>query len=800
MKAQPGREAWHWQFGAKCALDFSSGSPVVGSSPLATGEGSASISDANSGQLLFYTEGDTVWDRNNNVMPNGTGLIGGNGTTTQAALIAQKPGSPNLYYVFTADQGGYAGPNQGVFYSIVDLNLHGGLGQVTVKNQLLTPPPTTEKLIAVKHCNDRDYWIITHSFGSNTFNAYLLSPNGVNPAPVTSNVGAMENFSNENTIGYLKASPNGKKLALTVEPPLLVELYDFDNSSGIVFHPIKIANPYCDGSNYGLTFSPDNSKLYLSNDGCNQLYQYDITGGDSVLINSSQVLVATINSDHFFEALQIGPDGKIYVAIVTTKHLAVINNPNNPGLGCNFQDSVINLTPNFSLMGLPNFIDANHAIPKHASSHTYLCSVPVDTLAVNGNGHYHWSTGDTTSTTVIHTFGIYSASYFNPEGCLEMDTFYVLQIQPPTVNILKDTAACANQLPCIINATYTNAVSYLWNDGAQFPVHGITQSGNYWVDYTEGNYCISRDSFLFAINPLPSIELGNDTALCKPYLLTAAFNQQYNWNTGASTQQITVLSSGNYYVTVTDQNNCKNSDSVNVTIYTPPLINIVKDSTECGSVFIPVSETAAYTGSISYQWNDGATSPLQTFNIPGNYWVDITLNNTCVSRDSFALNLYPYPVVDLGKDTTFCLGNLPLNAYNANCTYLWGTGQTTSLITAIHPATYWVQVNRYGCLTRDTMIVHPDLSKLQFEMPNVVTPNGDNINDEFSFAKYEFSELQLTIFNRWGNIIFESKDPDATWQPGDIAEGTYFYSGECRIDCGIGNSSRVLKGFITVIR
>jgi gliding motility-associated-like protein len=86
-----------------------------------------------------------------------------------------------------------------------------------------------------------------------------------------------------------------------------------------------------------------------------------------------------------------------------------------------------------------------------------------------------------------------------------------------------------------------------------------------------------------------------------------------------------------------------------------------------------------------------------------------------------------------------------------------------------------------------------------FQMPNIVTPNGDNINDEIDFSKLQFSELQIQIYNRWGQEIFESQDANAIWRPaGD--DGTYFFTANYRIDCGAESQSKNIKGFITVIR
>jgi hypothetical protein len=103
-KAQLGKEAWHWTFGDSCAIDFSTGTPVTGTCSIKTTEGCASISDQNTGQLLFYTDGTKAWDKNNNQMPNGFGMIGGQGTSTQTALIVPKPGSSTIYYLISADR------------------------------------------------------------------------------------------------------------------------------------------------------------------------------------------------------------------------------------------------------------------------------------------------------------------------------------------------------------------------------------------------------------------------------------------------------------------------------------------------------------------------------------------------------------------------------------------------------------------------------------------------------------------------------------------------------------------------
>ena len=183
-----------WYFGFNAAIDFNSGSAVsLSGSQSYTSEGSASISDS-AGNLLFYTDGIYVWNANNNTMPNGWGLYGGT-SSTQSALIVPAPGSDSLYYIFTTGQQ----LEFGLYYSIVDMSLQSGLGDVSVKNVLLDNQ-TCEKITAVCHSNGTDVWVIAHDWDNNDFEAYQLSVSGVSNSPVISSIGSNMNNSDFNTI------------------------------------------------------------------------------------------------------------------------------------------------------------------------------------------------------------------------------------------------------------------------------------------------------------------------------------------------------------------------------------------------------------------------------------------------------------------------------------------------------------------------------------------------------------------------------------------------------------------------
>jgi len=394
------KEAAIWYFGGGAGLDFNSGSPVpLLNGMLHTNEGCATISDKD-GNLLFYTDGKIVYDKTHQNMPNGYGLLG-HSSSTQSAIIVPKPKNPYIYYIFTVDEPNPLNvddfpdndedpPNSGLNYSTVDLRLNGGLGDIvaTEKNiPLITYNPNdsedvnfkcSEKITAIQHGDGISFWVITHF--KNTFYSFKIGTNGVDLKPVKTVTNTLIPLGgyNSNAIGYLKASPNGKKIAMANMSTRLtnqlnpkgnvvrntgnVFLYDFDSSTGKVSNDKIIlsgANPY------GVEFSPKSKKLYITTN------QFDIngnsTGSDLVQFDllSSNIAgsIKTINSStNVAGALQLAIDEKIYRAgyqnlvNANSTKLSVINNPESDGTSCNYMPNSINLTKGEIKLGLPPFI------------------------------------------------------------------------------------------------------------------------------------------------------------------------------------------------------------------------------------------------------------------------------------------------------------------------------------------------------------------------------------------------------------------------------------------------------------
>jgi len=367
IKAQ--NQSNNWYFGQFAGITFSTNPPTaLTGGQLNTGEGCTSISDP-TGKLLFYSDGISVWDSTHAIMPNGTGLLG-DPSSTQSGVIVPAPGSSTLFYLITAPLWGSLDP---LAYSIVDMTLHNGLGDITVKNVPLLDS-SAEKLTAVYNHNGTDVWIVAHGCGNNNFYAYLLTSGGMSTVPVVSSTGNYIGIEVKE-IGYLKASPCGNQLAMADwnygNIASTLELFDFNDSTGVVSNGLQIGEFNVASGVYGVEFSPDNSKLYASVITPGLVVQYDLLAGSPAAIIASMDTVG-ISPGNFNGALQTGPDGRIYLVKNSDSWLACIPNPNQLGSLCGYIEDFVSLGAAAGQIGLPDFFSS------------MFCNIPS---GVNANLH-----------------------------------------------------------------------------------------------------------------------------------------------------------------------------------------------------------------------------------------------------------------------------------------------------------------------------------------------------------------------------------------------------------------------------
>ncbi len=357
-------EKENWFFGNKAGLIFNTQSgipePIVNSAMFAA-EGSAVMSDKK-GNLLFYTNGLTVWDKHHKEMPNGKGLKG-HFSSAQPALIVPNPSNENLFYVFTITSSDAADADYAKFgfqYSVVDLRKNEWNGDVTEKNHFLFGE-TIERLAGTRHANGKDFWVVVHELNTNCFLSYLVTESGVDITPVKSYSGSRYPLFSRALNSSMKFSQDGKKIAAVNNYTTSgFDISDFDNATGTVSNSLTYTVSNDNITFYGIEFSANSTKLYLSAPLTGKLYQFDVSQSNLDSIRASEHLVV---DDYGFNiyGLQIASNGKIYCAPFDGFALSVVNQPDN--VDCAYVKNALNLKGRLSQSGLPNFISGNIGHP-----------------------------------------------------------------------------------------------------------------------------------------------------------------------------------------------------------------------------------------------------------------------------------------------------------------------------------------------------------------------------------------------------------------------------------------------------
>ena len=796
---QAQKEAAHWFFGEFAGLDFNSGSPVAQKGRLATREGCASISDRY-GNLLFYTDGSEVYTRGDLNMPNGSGLFGNN-SSTQSAIIVPKPGSRTIYYIFTVDNAEKSNAtaiSAGLNYSEVDMSLNNGLGAVVAgkKNlHLVTYEASdavqndwkcSEKVAAIINSDQSGYWVLTHFI--DTFYAFWVDENGVSTEPVKSKTTEVINvvsaqlpgsaLANLSAVGYLKISPNGKKVAIahsfTTDSRTSgkVYMYDFNSETGVVSNNGRqlVSGTFP----YGVEFSSKSRKLYISTNNYvtlrgqttfegSSLFQFDLMA-DNLL--ESKVEINKSPNIHG-GALQLALNGKIYRAKYDVRgdggisNLGVINQPELDGTLCNYSDNGAQLLNNtYSNYGLPPFIASTFLF---TFSFEFTCFNDATHFFVTSEEPYDslfWDFGDGSSSTEdepLHTFpapGIYTVSLTTTTNGIQNDpvTKKVEIVEPLEVA--------------------SDPYEYFQCDLDEAPDDGITT-----YNLQTANDAISLGSaeavIVYYYDDLSVLQNDPTNANALPDIYTNTSRNQLIF-AKVSTFGSDCYSIGRVVLRTTEASNftasplqsCDNGfgeAAYDLEGHKAALL------AELG--LAPESEVSYHS---SREDALGARNPLPMVYTSGSgsIFFRIQNQNVCSGVGELALEMYRLPDIDDQLVFTFCTNSFPVEIdagvmplSRTRYDYLWDGGQRKYEITVSQPGTYTVTITDLGTSCSTVK---------QLQVNSIPIPVIESIETEEHFGTYSATVQTAGIEDR---LLFSLNEEFGPYQEEGVFDnlqpGTY---------------------------
>ncbi|MBP7449041.1 MAG: T9SS type A sorting domain-containing protein [Flavobacteriales bacterium] len=702
-------------------VSFNSGEPVglqQALAPFIGYEGVTSISDRY-GNLLLYSDGIVLYNGQHQLIADS---LPGGYSSAQAALLVQRPGSTTRFYLFmTDDQGSQNGGD--LSYVEVDITANNGAGGL-VGEVVTLLGTSTEKLCAVRHCDGVGIWVVGATGTDDRLSSFLVTPDGVQPDPVVSQtflpVGS--------TLGCLKASPRGTNLALAnyIYQSYSVMLYAFNNATGVVnvLTPLAATTTL---QQYGVEFSPDGTKLYVTNTDdtygvTNQIFQWDISSGLPGIIYSSKTLVGTSEGRWCLASMQTGPNGRIYVVMNQEPAMAEIRRPNEAGVACTFVDFAIplasptagfgcsNFVPVADLIGTPMVIGPTQVCPGAGNtSYTLGCSPGEVSVTHAGPNAFLGSTG-TSFTMDLQVAGTDTLFIATTAPCtiLQADTF-LIHVGAPQPDLGNDTTICSSA--SIQLDAGPGGHTFLWHDTYGERARSFTGPGVYSVTVTGVGDCTGSDTIVVsAFDGEAQLELPDPYLICAnsiAYLHAPPGYASYEWSNGSSADSLLWYGGeGTVWLRVVDAQGCTAIDTTNIAVISGITVDLGPDGTLCPGQ-VRLLDAGSGTG-LTYTWHNNSHEPTLTAYSPGTYWVRVEGCGLEPQQDTITFVPGTIPTVDLGADTLMCPGGpLLLTISGASgASYLWSDGTSGQTLLASVPGDYWLTVvDEAGCYATDTISI-----------------------------------------------------------------------------------------------
>ena len=538
--------------------------------------------------------------------------------------------------------------------------------------------------------------------------------------------------------------------------------------------------------------------------------------GEGVGAGPLRFVITTDNDNALYYAYEYNaPTSTVGIPFVPLPG-AYFNTDPGPAITTNHQDFLMKFIPDPLTDSITSTNDSCGCV---GSATVYSCG--------NGPFQYRWSNGQTTQSVTGLCAGTYSVIVSDNSCGGQDDTVSVVIVSLSSLNATVSSvpSACTmNTGSATVTPSGTPPFTYLWSPSGQ-----VTQTatglgaGSYAVLVTDSFGCSKsfhvdvltlnapNATVTSQTNPLCS---GGTSGSATVSVTGGATPYSFAWSPGGGTNATaTGLSAGTYIVLVTDSNGCTNSDTVAITDPAAITYSIFANSSNCnsadGSAIISVSGgMQPYT----YLWSDSQTTDTAVGLAAGTYAVTITDSNGCTKTASTVVGSIGGPTADAGVNTTITIGQSATLSAAGGVTYAWNTGETTASISVSPTIDMQFCVTAYdanGCFDTACVRVYvipeviPCPTNADLSVPNAFSPNKDGNNDEFCLQGWNIciTEFSVLIYDRWGNKVYESSDPDFCWdgvykgKPLDAAVFVYVIKAKLNTDEEV-----IRKGNISLIR
>ena len=452
-------------------------------------------------------------------------------------------------------------------------------------------------------------------------------------------------------------------------------------------------------------------------------------------------------------------------------------------------------------------------------------------LAISGGANpysFDWNSGVTTQDRQTLAAGTYSVTVTDAHDCTATTSITIASPDSISLTVTETSPTCygTDNGKVQVNATGgTPGYQFAWSTGAGSSKISNVGGGTYSVTVTDLNGCTAKLSSIvlsqpaqinLAVSVISGACAGENNGQLSAVTTGGNAPYQYQWSNGAVVSNVSHLNAGNYVVTVTDANFCTQVATAIISNFAGVAGNAVTNPLPCQNAKeeIDLSITSG-TGPYTFKWSDGTTTENLSNVHPGSYAVTVQDANGCTFDTTLVVeNLNNFSVTASGGGTITLGGNSELHATgtgSAQTVFNWTPGSSLSCITCANTLAQPAETTTYtvvgtdtnGCSASDTVSVIV-IEDYTIFTPNAFTPNGDGNNDYFQiFGNLAgINYIDIKIFDRWGEKVFESEEPTFKW------DGTYkgvlqapqVFAYEMKIVFNDGHSDLLKKGSITLIR